>query len=176
VCSGLSLTVLVSAVGVGGEFSHEGGAAEDDDVGALANAVTGVASPSAADVDHVRRNAEVARRDTNRVAGHEDRLRQWLVCGPGLFGGLKDFSRGSSAQGAMWPLAVVEVAELLEQVVEVSEGGRRFVGAQPLLQGLPEPFDLAAGLGVGVELMVRVPSAVGWSQTPPRTHAIFRYR
>src|SRR5215204_959912 len=74
--SGFSLTVLVSAVGIGGEFTHQGGTAEDDDVVAVADAVAGVANPSAADVDHVRRNAEVARRSTNRVTGHEDRLRQ----------------------------------------------------------------------------------------------------
>jgi hypothetical protein len=41
---------------------------------------------------------------------------------------------------------VVEAAELLEQVVEFSDGGRRVAGGQPLLQRLPEPLDLAAGL------------------------------
>jgi hypothetical protein len=149
--SGFSLAGLVSAVGVGGEFTHQSGAAEDDDVVAVADAVTDVTDPAAAHIDHVGRNAEAVRGSTDRVAGHEDRLWQRLVCGPGLFGGLEDFGGGGPCR-ARWPLVVVEFPELLELVVEVGEGGRRIFGAQPLLQGLPEPFDLAAGLGYPANL------------------------
>jgi hypothetical protein len=40
-------------------------------------------------------------------------------------------------------MVVVEAAELLELVVEVSDGGRRVPGGQPLLQRVPEPLNLA---------------------------------
>jgi hypothetical protein len=44
---------------------------------------------------------------------------------------------------------VVEIPELVKQGVEFIEGGGGWAGAEPFLEGLPEPFDLAAGLRMG---------------------------
>jgi hypothetical protein len=55
------------------------------------------------------------------------------------------------------PLLVVIAGELIEQGLELGEaGGLPGLGGQPFLQGLPEPLDLALGLGV-VRLAVLLP-------------------
>jgi hypothetical protein len=49
----------------------------------------------------------------------------------------------------MRPLLVVDLDELLEQGLEPGDGGRApGLCAQPVLEGLLETFDLAAGRGV----------------------------
>lgn len=46
----------------------------------------------------------------------------------------------------MWPAVVVLVDEGVDEVLELRDGGGLFgLGSEPLLQGLLEPFDFAAG-------------------------------
>ena len=80
------------------------------------------------------------------MAADENRCRQRPVSGTGFFGGGERVGGSGPAQRSVRSVVVVEVAELVEQCVEFVEGGRSGVGAQPFLQRLPEPFDLAAGL------------------------------
>ena len=72
------------------------------------------------------------------------------------------FARGGLGQGrvdgrggrsvrerAVRPLLVVDRGELIEEGLQLRErGGLLGLGAEPLLQGLLEPFDLPAGGGV----------------------------
>jgi hypothetical protein len=47
------------------------------------------------------------------------------------------------------PLGVVDAGEGVQELLEFGEGGGLGrLGGQPFLQGLPEPLDLALGLGV----------------------------
>jgi hypothetical protein len=63
--------------------------------------------------------------------------------GPGLVG----LDRGAPAEGAVGPLGVVVAAEGVELGLELPQGPGPGPGGEPLLEGLVEPFDLAAGLG-----------------------------
>lgn len=49
---------------------------------------------------------------------------------------------------AVWSPVVVEIAESLQQCIEFLDSCGRVAGVEPFLQRLPEPLDLAAGLGV----------------------------
>jgi hypothetical protein len=57
---------------------------------------------------------------------------------------------GAVGQGPVRPLAVVEAGEAVEEGLELGEDGwLGSLGGEPGLEGLPEPFDLALGLGGG---------------------------
>ena len=62
-------------------------------------------------------------------------------CGVGL-------GRGAAPQGAVRPDVVVVVAEPVELLLEIREGGGSRLGGQPFLLGLVEALHLAAGLWV----------------------------
>ena len=88
---------MVFAGGVGGEFSDEGGAAEDGDVVALAYDVADMSGPAQTDIDAVGRHVQLARGFTDGVAADENRCGQRPVSRAGFVGGSEGFSRGGSA-------------------------------------------------------------------------------
>ena len=64
-------------------------------------------------------------------------------------GGVGGGGGGAVGQGAVRAVVVVLVGELVEQGLQLGDGGGLVgLGAQPLLHRLLEPFDLAAGGGV----------------------------
>jgi hypothetical protein len=66
--------------------------------------------------------------------------------GAGLLGG---GGGGVPGQGSVWSAMVVLVDECLDQRLELADvGGLGGLGAEPVLQGLWEAFDFAAGGGV----------------------------
>jgi hypothetical protein len=69
------------------------------------------------------------------------------------------------------PLVVVGRGELVEQGLQVGDGGGLVgLGAQPVLRRLGEPLHLAAGRGVvnTIVLSVRVDAGVPWAATAAR--------
>src|SRR3954470_2179287 len=80
------------------------------------------------------------------MAGDENRGGQRSIDGACLLRGGKNLGWGGAAQRPVRAVVVVVLTELVEQFVEFGEGGRCRAGGEPFLQGLPEPFDLAAGL------------------------------
>ena len=64
--------------------------------------------------------------------------------GPGLVG----LDRGAPAKGAVGPLGVVVQPELVQLGLQLGHGAGPRLGREPLLLGLMERFDLAAGLRV----------------------------
>ena len=78
------------------------------------------------------------------------------VCGPVAgdgfgAGGVGGDGGGPVGQRPVRPLVVVDAGEEIEQVLQASEGsGLGGLGAEPFLQGLLEPLDLALGLGFGL--------------------------
>ena len=83
---------LVVAGGVGGEFTDQGGAAEDGDVITIADAVALVAGPAQSDVDFVGRDEQVARLLADGVAADEHRFGQRATGGTGRLGSGERFS------------------------------------------------------------------------------------
>jgi hypothetical protein len=73
--------------------------------------------------------------------------------GTGLIGG---GGGGPVRQGAVRPAGVVVSGEGIQQSLELGEVSGLVLGGEPFLQGLPEPLDLALGLGV-VRLAVLLP-------------------
>ena len=72
-------------------------------------------------------------------------------------GGVGGGRGGPVRQGAVRPGGVVEAGELVEEGLQAGQvSGLGGLGAEPFLEGLLEPFDLALGLGV-VGLAVLLP-------------------
>jgi hypothetical protein len=63
----------------------------------------------------------------------------------GLGSGVEGLDRGRFADGPMWAHPVVVVGELVEQCLELGQGGGG-MGGEPFLLGLVEALDFAAGL------------------------------
>lgn len=137
---------LIDPARVGDELTQQNGAGEDGDVLAVADAVADVAGPAQAEVDLIRRNEQAPALVDDGVAGDQRRGGQGPIGGASLGGGGERLGGSGSMQGAMRPLVVVKLAELVEEIVELGDGLWGWAGPQPLLEGLPQPFDLAAGL------------------------------
>jgi hypothetical protein len=117
----------------------------------------------AADVDAVSADAVV------RVAG--------AVAGDGFRAAGVDGRRGGAVrQGAVWPVVVVLLDEPVQQRLQLGDGGwLDWLAVEPLLEGLLEPFDFAAGGGwFGGEFFCTTPSrrsSVSKALRPPRPPA-----
>ena len=73
----------------------------------------------------------------------------WLVFGQTFVGN----GWGDVAEACMWPLMVVDLNELINQILELGDGLCWWSGGDPFLHGLLEPFNLARGgrmVGAGV--------------------------
>jgi hypothetical protein len=74
--------------------------------------------------------------------------------------GAVDVGGDTPVDAAVGPVVVVEVDERVEEVLELSDRVGFGSGCEPFLEGLVEPFDFPAGLGVersavgGVDLEV----------------------
>src|SRR4051794_37021845 len=67
----------------------------------------------------------------------------------GFVGGCPTLVGGDAVDASVGPLAVVVVDELIELGLQLGQGaGWAAAGSEPLFEGLLEPFDLAAGLGM----------------------------
>lgn len=112
---------------------------------AVADDVDLVTVPSSAYPDGVPTGAYFAA--LHGSVGDPHRRRQRSSSGSGLVRCGECLGRGALVrQGTMPAVGVVVRPELIEQIVELGERGRGVPGSEPALQGLPEPFDLAAGL------------------------------
>jgi hypothetical protein len=147
---------LVVAAGIDGQFSEEfaGGGVDDADVEVVD------------EYEHVGSGVGSADAEVVEAAGHAERdhaggvdavvadagVRVVVAAGggegfgEGVVGGC---GGGAVGQGPVWPLVVVDRGELVEQGLQVGDGGG-LVGlrAQPVLHRLLEPLHLAAGRGV----------------------------
>src|SRR3954447_3637435 len=142
---------LVVAGGVDVEDADDPVAGEDRDVAAVFDDVDGGGAPAGADVNVLACDlGDTALVDDDVVDG--ERCGQRPLDRSGGRGGGEGLGRGATVQGAVWSAGVVVLGEDQQAGVDVGELGggavTSLVGAQPLLQRLPEPFDLAAGLGV----------------------------
>jgi len=144
---------LVVPGGVEGEFAEEfaGGGVDDADVEVVDEPDHVGSGVGSSDADVVE-SAVVAQGDD---AGVVDAVAAdpVVAVGPGagrrgLRSGRVGDGRGAAVQGAVRPAVVVLVPEGVELGLELGDGGRLVrLGGEPLLLGLVEAFDLAAGLG-----------------------------
>ena len=77
------------SVGVGGEFSYEGGAAKDGDVCALPDDVACMSGPAQTNANAIGRDVQIARPFAHGVAAYEHRFGQQPVSGTGFGGGME---------------------------------------------------------------------------------------
>jgi hypothetical protein len=77
------------------------------------------------------------------VVGADDR-----AGGDGFRSGGVGLGRRSAAEGAVRPDGVVVALEAVQLALQLGDGGGGGLGGEPLLQGLVEPFNFAAGLRV----------------------------
>jgi len=153
--AGWSAGGLVVPGGVDGEFAEElaGGGVDDADVQVLDEHQDAGPGVGAADADVVE--PAVDAQGQLAVFVHAVGADPVVgvggpVAGGGLGpGGVGGGRGGPVRQRAVRPAGVVEAGEGVEQGLELAEGGGLGpLGAQPVLEGLLEPLDLALGLRV----------------------------
>ena len=145
----------VALVGIEGELAEElaGGGVDDADVAVLGQDQDAGSGVGSADADGVE-PALVAQGDlpagVDAVAAESVVGVGTAVAGGGLGAAGVDRGRGGSVrQGAVRTVVVVGLDEGVDQRLQLADRGRLDrLGAQPLLQGLLEAFDFAAGGGV----------------------------
>ena len=109
-----------------------------------------VVCPLDADVDDVVADSQSAgfvHGDVFRWAAG-GRVRQGCWCWARWGAGVESFDRDASTDALMRPVKVVDLAELVELGLEFGDVAGEGLFAEPLLQGLLEPFDFAGRLRV----------------------------
>ena len=138
---------MVAAAGVEFESADELVVDVDGSVGVVVVDAGGSVSPFDAETDPVAADAGHASTVDEDIgaagwAGKSDTEIDGRRCGRPTLGG------GLAADPAVGPLVVVVVDESVELGLEFVEISGEGLAAEPLLEGLLEAFDLAAGLGV----------------------------
>ena len=139
---------LGSLVGVDGEFSGELVVDEDVDVVAGLDGGGGGAGVSVPQGDGVGAGNLDSSVPVDGVVVDAGGLAR--CCGGWSDGGGvgEHFCGDSASEAAMRPLVVIDDEKPVEVVLELFDGGGVGLGSEEPFQGLVEPFDFAAGLGV----------------------------